>query len=130
MAENTCASIRVNLHNFLINQNGNTYVYYLEAAGFTPKYKTMSELSMNNDDIYASMPELVSAVFPNAKYCPVSKTVTVDGTVFDLKNKVREKRNYDLRAHATCYVFQGDGLCMLYDILLLTARLCVKAVCQ
>lgn len=51
----------------------------------------MVGLPLKKDNIYAAMPEFFSTMFAGAKYCPVAKTATIDGAVFDLKNKVCER---------------------------------------
>lgn len=70
-----------------VAKKGNTYVYYLDESGFQPRYKTMVGLPLKKENLYAAMPEFFSSMFSGAKYCPVAKTATIDGAVFDLKNK-------------------------------------------
>lgn len=66
---------------------GKSYVYSWEEQGFEPQYKSFSDLSLAKEDIISAMPEFIEAVFPTAKFCPKMKTVSIDGTVFDLNNQ-------------------------------------------
>lgn len=72
----------------VVPQDSNTYVYYMEDGAFKSKYSPMDGVKLSQEAIMKAMPEFVSTVFPAAKFCPVMKTVTVDGAVFDLKSKV------------------------------------------
>jgi hypothetical protein len=60
----------------------------MEDGAYKSKYQPMDGVKLSEEAIMKAMPEFVSAVFPGAKFCPVMKTVTVNGAVFDLKNKV------------------------------------------
>lgn len=63
------------------------YVYAWDEEGFTPMYKSFADLSLSKEAIMAAMPEFVASVLPAGKFNPKMKTVTIDGTVFDLNNQ-------------------------------------------
>lgn len=66
-------------------------MYSWDETGFNANYKSFADLSLSKEDIVTAMPEFIKVVFPTAEFCPKMKTVSIDGTIFDLNNQVRRR---------------------------------------